>query len=452
VIDLTRYAEDFPVFRRAQHGQALAQVQSTGHIVPGQDLPHGKTIDEVDVELACEVPSFLNGGNPAWERTHKRVRLQHNAVAEAFEQITRPEWPEFHIALVRMGGKRLDEDNLLGAFKAIRDGVSRWIGWDDADPRIRWTYAQRVVKKKDKPNGLKSWARVRLTSTERDLAQDESIARVGQARRPPQTVGLDQARFVQKPRAIPELAGGKPERAIDLHPRANGVSSRMRVRLMRCTRDEGVGRGVLYVHLSLFWTDTRAQRWRSQGISVRQEEIWDLVTALESMAEGLGLVRPTRGYFSGESDRAGTDIPSNNAKNNDVGKSASPFPSIPAPWNLQASGQEIQRANIPGNSSANIPGNSSPNIPSSENSAGNIPGNSSPNISAQEFTPEYFAACARLEDHPTITTAEYTRKETRNRPKEEMRRAARKKKVAFEDPTGPELDCNAEAEGADEEK
>src|SRR5262249_34563198 len=130
----------------------------------------------------------------------------------------------------------------------------------------------------------KTWARIIITPIPHNVNEYESLARVLAPRiNPTELDDLRQPRFVQKPRAIPELAGGKPERIIELQPRNNSVSSRMRVRLMRCTRDEGIGRGVLYAHLSLFWSDKRNQAWRSQGISVRLEEIRDVVAALTEL-------------------------------------------------------------------------------------------------------------------------------------------------------------------------
>jgi len=37
---------------------------------------------------------------------------------------------------------RLDDDNLLGALKGVRDEVARWLGVDDADERVTWVYGQ----------------------------------------------------------------------------------------------------------------------------------------------------------------------------------------------------------------------------------------------------------------------------------------------------------------------
>ncbi len=40
-------------------------------------------------------------------------------------------------------GKTLDDDNLRGCLKAVRDGVADWLGVADNDPRVTWRYDQR---------------------------------------------------------------------------------------------------------------------------------------------------------------------------------------------------------------------------------------------------------------------------------------------------------------------
>ncbi len=50
------------------------------------------------------------------------------------------------VTLTRLGPRTLDNDNLLGACKWVRDGVAKALGLDDADPRIEWRYAQQKSK------------------------------------------------------------------------------------------------------------------------------------------------------------------------------------------------------------------------------------------------------------------------------------------------------------------
>ena len=44
-------------------------------------------------------------------------------------------------------GRRLDDDNLRGALKAVRDGVAEWAAIDDGSERWRWEYAQEKAGK-----------------------------------------------------------------------------------------------------------------------------------------------------------------------------------------------------------------------------------------------------------------------------------------------------------------
>lgn len=46
------------------------------------------------------------------------------------------------ISLVRYGRLRLDDDNLAGGFKPLRDAIARSLDVDDGDSRIRWQYGQ----------------------------------------------------------------------------------------------------------------------------------------------------------------------------------------------------------------------------------------------------------------------------------------------------------------------
>ena len=48
------------------------------------------------------------------------------------------------VRLIRIGQKRLDDDNLRMALNAVRDCVAAWLGVDDANPLIRWEYGQRA--------------------------------------------------------------------------------------------------------------------------------------------------------------------------------------------------------------------------------------------------------------------------------------------------------------------
>ena len=46
------------------------------------------------------------------------------------------------ISLTRISPRALDDDNLRGALKAVRDGIADRLGINDRDPRVKWEYGQ----------------------------------------------------------------------------------------------------------------------------------------------------------------------------------------------------------------------------------------------------------------------------------------------------------------------
>jgi len=86
----------------------------------------------------------------SWRARSRRTR----AVREAWAATIRvaPEMiglaPPYRIHLTRLGGRRLDADNLYGAMKAAKDCVAAWLlggksGERDDDPQLTWAFDQR---------------------------------------------------------------------------------------------------------------------------------------------------------------------------------------------------------------------------------------------------------------------------------------------------------------------
>ncbi len=48
------------------------------------------------------------------------------------------------VEMVRVAPRPLDDDNVREALKAVRDEIAKWLGVDDADPRVEWQYQQRA--------------------------------------------------------------------------------------------------------------------------------------------------------------------------------------------------------------------------------------------------------------------------------------------------------------------
>ena len=67
-------------------------------------------------------------------RTRARVALMADAPTPPALPVT--------VVLTRVAPRKLDDDNLRSAFKAVRDGVADWLGQDDGNTLIDWQYRQ----------------------------------------------------------------------------------------------------------------------------------------------------------------------------------------------------------------------------------------------------------------------------------------------------------------------
>lgn len=94
--------------------------------------------------IAIRTPSVAN----LREHHHARARRAKAQRAQAFLEMRtwlgwkKPELP-IVITITRSSPKNiLDDDNLGHALKSFRDGIADFLGVDDADPRVRYRYAQ----------------------------------------------------------------------------------------------------------------------------------------------------------------------------------------------------------------------------------------------------------------------------------------------------------------------
>jgi len=73
----------------------------------------------------------------------RRVAKEKEAVAWSLKMMQRPALPCVVVLTRRAPSGGLDDDNLVGALKGVRDAVAEWLGVDDGDVRrIRFKYAQ----------------------------------------------------------------------------------------------------------------------------------------------------------------------------------------------------------------------------------------------------------------------------------------------------------------------
>ena len=81
----------------------------------------------------------------SWRARSRRVLDERNAVLARWLALERPTLPKAAvIRLTRIARRKLDDDNLRGALKAVRDEVAALIGVDDGSPDLRWKYRQVI--------------------------------------------------------------------------------------------------------------------------------------------------------------------------------------------------------------------------------------------------------------------------------------------------------------------
>ncbi len=86
------------------------------------------------------------GGNDRkhWRAADRQKKAEKEAVAWMFRGAMRPPVFPCVVTITRIAPSAgLDDDNLSGACKYIRDGVAEWIGVDDKKTdKVRYQYAQ----------------------------------------------------------------------------------------------------------------------------------------------------------------------------------------------------------------------------------------------------------------------------------------------------------------------
>lgn len=97
---------------------------------------------ELSVNVPVETVSEANQRDH-WAKRAKRAKKQRKWTWACLAQAHGLRGPApCTVRLIRISPRALDDDNLRGALKAVRDGVADWLKVDDRDERVVWEYGQ----------------------------------------------------------------------------------------------------------------------------------------------------------------------------------------------------------------------------------------------------------------------------------------------------------------------
>lgn len=96
----------------------------------------------IDVVLTIRTVSESNARDH-WSVKAKRVASQRTAATLTLRPLVRLKMRlPVVVTMTRISPGMLDDDNLRGALKAVRDGIADVFEVNDRDPRISWEYRQ----------------------------------------------------------------------------------------------------------------------------------------------------------------------------------------------------------------------------------------------------------------------------------------------------------------------
>jgi hypothetical protein len=100
----------------------------------------------IEIVVPLRVVSELNTRGH-WSRRHRRAAAARDAWLLTLHHFglrgVEVQFPAV-VTFRRLGGRKLDSDNLVGAFKHLRDAVSDWMGCDDGDEsKVVWVYGEQ---------------------------------------------------------------------------------------------------------------------------------------------------------------------------------------------------------------------------------------------------------------------------------------------------------------------
>lgn len=95
-----------------------------------------------EFELPLRTVSALNM-REHWAAKARRVKDERSTAFYLCRKFARDVGVPCIVTMTRRSPGTLDDDNLRGALKGVRDGIADALGIDDRDPRVQWHYQQQ---------------------------------------------------------------------------------------------------------------------------------------------------------------------------------------------------------------------------------------------------------------------------------------------------------------------
>jgi len=144
-----------------------------------------------------------------WAAKHKRTDAQKAATRRRCPQWTAA--PMLYVRLTRVSPRALDDDNLRGALKSVRDAIASWLRVDDRSPLVGWLYEQQ--------KGSEPLVRVEIDARPLGVESELGPRALGQAmlaamRRPPRDGQDDFTEAVKGIRLTPAYQNAQTEAVV----------------------------------------------------------------------------------------------------------------------------------------------------------------------------------------------------------------------------------------------
>ena len=110
-------------------------------------VPEDCSVGPTTVELPLKTGSGENE-REHWATRARRVKRERGTADVLTRLKLRPWGDRCTVTLTRISAGELDDDNIRGSLKGVRDGVADALGLkSDRDPRVHWKYAQEKCKR-----------------------------------------------------------------------------------------------------------------------------------------------------------------------------------------------------------------------------------------------------------------------------------------------------------------